>query len=133
MSFSSTNHEENAWREAMRLSLKQQKLSSSVCSNCGYSDIRALQNVKITLCADCRYLLENKHPIELHHLFGRAYPFVIPLLANEHAIISDMIHIYRKELTNNEITALYNFRCLLSRWLELIDLEIEDHKKGETK
>ena len=122
------NQETLAWREAMRLAMKRQRLANGVCSNCGYSDVRALQNVKITLCADCRHILEDHNPIEYHHLFGKAYPFVIPMLANEHAIVSDMMHVYRKELTDPEITALYSFRSFLSRLLELIDWQIEECK-----
>jgi hypothetical protein len=126
------NPENDNWHKALRLSLKRQRLNKNICNNCGYSDIRALQNVKLTLCADCRFILEDRIPVENHHLFGKAYPFLIPLSANEHAIITDMMNEYRNVFyknNDNELKALLHFKFLLDRLQEITTGEIEKHIK----
>jgi hypothetical protein len=109
---------------AMRQAGKTQRLNVGYCVLCGYSDTRALQSVKITLCAECRLILQGNKPVEWHHLFGRHYPITLPLPANEHAILSDMAIENKPDGDSPDLESLYGFKNMLERLLEITDQEI---------
>ena len=79
-------------QRALRHASKENRLGANAsCELCEEADPRALQrSLERTLCAECRLVQEGKPRYELHHPAGRHNDnFVIPMHANEHAIMSD--------------------------------------------
>lgn len=79
-------------QRALRHAAKENRLGAGAsCDSCKEADLRCLQrSLGQTLCAECRPLQEGKPRYELHHPAGRHNDsFVIPMHANEHAVMSD--------------------------------------------
>ena len=79
-------------QRALRHAAKENRLGAGAsCDSCTEADLRGLQrSLEGTLCAECRLVQGGKPRYELHHPAGRHNDnFVIPMHANEHAIMSD--------------------------------------------
>ena len=79
-------------RRALRLASKENRLGQgATCERCGESDFRVLQRTDgETLCAECRLDTQGKPRLERHHPAGRHNdPFIVPIPANDHAVMSD--------------------------------------------
>ncbi|MHB9129876.1 MAG: hypothetical protein ACYDBB_02145 [Armatimonadota bacterium] len=62
---------------------------NACCPICGYAALAALVQYRNTiLCYECMLEMQGKSPIELHHVFGRSKPDVVPLPGNLHRIIT---------------------------------------------
>ena len=73
------------------------------CGECGEKDLRCLnQSRGRILCAECRLALAGKSRYENHHPAGmNNYDFVVPIPANEHAIMSDFQEDWPRETLMN--------------------------------
>ena len=89
---------------ALRLNRKARQLTARYCLRCHTTEEEALQNTVITLCANCRKELEGQSPYENHHFPSRKWSdFTIPLLANDHAILTGQSYDHPKEFRRDKL------------------------------
>ena len=91
-------------QRALRHAAKENRLGAGAsCDSCKEADLRCLQrSLGQTLCAECRLLQEGKPRYELHHPAGKCNDsFVIPMHANEHAVMSDYQEDWSDETLRN--------------------------------
>lgn len=99
---------------------KRKRLGDDHCAGCGNEDIRVLQSTQVVLCAECRKKIQGQSIFEAHHLVGQQNSSqVIPLPANEHAILSDMYASFG-ETDNAALSLLHWMDVFLSRMLEIV-------------
>lgn len=78
-------------RRKARHAAKADRLGQyACCVRCGDTETLHLQTASVTLCAECRLLLQQRSTSEQHHVAGRKNDaFTVAIPANDHAVLSD--------------------------------------------
>ena len=98
------------------------------CANCGENDPVTLTGREPNIiCYECQAKASKRSPIERHHPSGRNNdPFTIPILGNEHRILSDFQKDWPLEtLRNPNGSPLRKTAAMIRGFLDVLRLLIE--------